>query len=804
MIIAKFGGTSIVTRQRLHHMARLAASSEEPAILVVSALGDTTEELLAIGGQAEQGSWPGVEARVDGLRRRHEEICDAPDAHEEIARLFGHLGELLRGVSALQEQTPRSLALLSSFGERLSTVVVAAHLRAHGLRARAVDARQFMISDDSYLDATLREDPTRKATVAVLQPLLDQGQLPVVTGFLAATADGVTTTLGRGGSDYTATVLGHLFGAREICIWTDVDGIQTADPRLVTEARTLPQVSYREAAEMSFLGAKVLHSRSIVPAMTADIPIRVRSTLHPQSPGTVVAATSEVLPQGVKTVASIRNLALVTVDGRGMAGLPGFSSRIFDVSNETGVNVVMISQASSEQAVSVVVDGAEAERFTRAMTRRFELELAAGVIEHIDCQRDVAALSIIGRGMAGTPGIAGRLFGALGRVGVNVLSIAQGATELSISLVVRDQEAVRAVRAAHSAFGLTRVVHLMLVGCGKVGKALLTQLSEAPRQLDGIQIELRLIGVVNSSHLLIDDSGIDPAAAQTRLASAAPRPPDREIVGQLQSLRYTDLIVVDVSASPLADLHRLALDAGFHVVTANKVPLSGDLATYEALVSARNRSGVRYGYETTVGAGLPVMHTLKELIHTGDRLSSVTGCFSGTLGFLCSRLEEGVGLRDAVAEAQELGYTEPDPRDDLSGRDVARKALILARALGKDLEPDQLDLRPMVPGMEQGLAPALAAYEGELFGRLDAARARGNTLRYVAEIDDEGVCVHLKEVPAEGPIGSLRGPDNILVFRTGRYEQYPLVIQGPGAGAEVTAAGVLGDVLRTVRETLLP
>jgi len=783
-------------------MARLVTeSTSEPVAVVLSAMGDTTDHLLKAARLAEDGHMVEASALVHKLVNAHLELVNQEPSRVAIVDLGEELGDVIHGISLLREQTPRTRALIASFGERLSVAVAGEIIRNHSRAAVAVDARTMIQTEGSYEGGRVRLDHSRSALETGLRPLLDEGIIPVITGFISSTSEGISSTLGRGGSDYTASLVGEALSAREIWIWTDVEGILTADPRLVSEARTLESVSYREAAEMSYFGAKVIHPKTMLPAMRENIPIRIRSTLNTESPGTLITRVAPRLPQGVKTVTSVSNTALITVDGRGMSGVPGIAGRIFTTAQSVGVNVMMISQASSEQTVSLVVNGEEASLLANALNEVFALEIGAGVIETVVSRPSVAVISIIGQGMSGTPGISGKLFQSLGKVGINVLAIAQGASELSISVAVEESEVVRAVRAAHTAFGLTRIVHVVLVGCGRVGTSLLGMLADTNESLGrDLDIELKLTAVATRSKLLLSQQGIDPTTVRERLSKdAEPRPGDADLVARLLEQRFSDVLLVDVTASPLVELHEAALRAGFHVITANKVPLSMDSASYQRLVAARLASGATYGYETTFGAGLPVLHTLKELIHTGDSVFSVSGCFSGTLGFLCSRLEDGASLTETVREAAELGYTEPDPREDLSGRDVARKALIIGRALGMDLEPEQVQLEPLVPGLDAGLDKALEVYEGPLNERLEVARAAGEVLRYVAEISEKVVRVSLQSVPASSPIGSLRGPDNILVFRTRRYDDYPLVVRGPGAGADVTAAGVLGDMLKAAK-----
>lgn len=795
MIVMKFGGTSLGSRERLERMARLVAADARPRVVVVSAMGKTTDHLLTAGRAAERGDWSGVRGPIATVESLALDAVDDPASDVLTRQLVGELTELLRGVHLLREQTPRSRALLASFGERLSVGIASAHLRAAGLRSEAIDARAIVVTDARFEEGRVDREATRRKARARLLPLVEAGVVSVVTGFLGSTPEGLTTVLGRSGSDYSASLLGSALDAEEVVIWTDVDGILTADPRKVRDARTLSAVSYREAAEMSYFGAKVVHPKTMVPVVAQGIPIRVRSTFEPEKAGTVIGPTTSPERYGVKTVSSVDGLSLLTVEGRGMAGLVGTARRVFDATERSGVNVIMISQASSEQSITLVVQGSDAGALVATLSDDFRLEIEAGLLAPIQRDDGIGVVSVIGEGMSGTAGVSARLFRALGQLNVSARAIAQAASELSISVALDQEHLDRAVRAVHTAFGLTHVVHVVLVGAGAVGQTLLRMLSE----VDFEGVELRVVAAATSSRWVLDPDGIEPGALVERLAAGQPRPTDEQLVRALADRRYTDILMVDVTAAETMPLHHLALQAGFHVVTANKVPLAGSLTSYRQLVEARDASGVRYGYETTFGAGLPVLHTLKELVATGDTVRVVEGCFSGTLGFLSTLLDEGVPLAEAVGKAQALGYTEPDPREDLSGRDVARKALIIARAMGASLELDDLELSPFVDDLEDGLDVALERHGAAFAARVRDAADRGEVLRYVARIEAGRVRVGLQAVSAGSPIGSLRGPDNILVFTTSRYAQHPLVVRGPGAGADVTAAGVLGDMLKIAR-----
>lgn len=798
MIVMKFGGTSVGDASRIAGVARLSTAQAGPVAVVVSAMGGTTDTLLKAGRLAESGHFDTANAEIEAIRARHHAVVgDDAALRAVIDGMVDEASGLLRGVSLLREQTPRSRAALASFGERLSAPLVAAAIRALGRQSEAIDARDFVVTDDRHEEAAVDLPRSRENARALLLDKLAKGVIPVVTGFIGATPEGVTTLLGRGGSDYSGALLGAMLDADEIWIWTDVDGIQSADPRLVRDARTLEKVSYREAAEMSYFGAKVVHPKTMRPAAERGIPIVIRSTFDPSKPGTLISSATSDTPLGVKVVTAVRGQALVTIEGSGMVGLPGIARRILGAAEDADVNVVMISQASSEQTVSLVVSGVDAPRLVAALDRAFALEMKAGLLDPVRVVDGVSVVSIIGQGMAGSPGVSARLFGALGETGVNVLAIAQGASELSISAAILDRDAGKAVRSVHAAFGLTRVVDVFVLGAGRVAASFLRMLAATREELArSHRIELRLLGLASRKSAVIEPHGLNPLVAVERLATGEARPSDEALLARLDAERAGPLILIDLTAAELAPVHRAAVEHAFHVVTANKIPLSGPLEQYVGLVDAVRRTGALYGYETTFGAGLPVLHTLKEMLDTGDTVDSVSGCFSGTLGFLCTRLQDGVPLADAVREAEKLGYTEPDPRDDLSGKDVARKALIVARSIGLKLEPSDVARDPFVADLDDGLDVALARHGEAMSTRIREAAARGHVLRYVANITPGAVRVGLEEVPADSPIGSLRGPDNILVFRTARYRDYPLVVRGPGAGAEVTAAGVLGDVLR--------
>lgn len=819
MLVVKFGGTSVADAERMRHVARIVGVARQsgPVVVVTSALGGVTDELLRAAHAAQAGNRDELRARLHTLVERHAQATaelgrgasDVAALRESVYPLLDELPTLLGGVQVLGELSPRSLDLLLSFGERLAAPLLAAALRAERCAAHAVDARHCLRTDDRHGDAVVDMAASRALTRQALLPTIENS-VPVMTGFIAATATGVTTTLGRGGSDYSASLLGAFLDADQIDIYTDVDGVMTADPRIVPEARILTAISYREAAEMAYFGSKVLHPRTMLPAVQARIPIRLRSTFRPEHPGTLIVADPPAAAEPVKTVTSIAAMAMITVEGDGMIGVPGVASRVFAAAARAAVNVYLISQASSEHNISFVVARPDARAVADSLQREFALELDRGQIERIGVDEPVGIVAIVGEGMRGTPGVSQRMFGALGRAGVNVLAIAQGSSELNLSAVVSDADLPRAVGAVHSGFGLTQDLHVFLLGKGLVGSTLIRQIVEGRQQLAAQRrLTVRVIGVAGRDELLLDPRGLNDetllAIADGRALrdfAARPRPSDERLLDEIANTRRFDVVLVDLTAAETGPLHRAALERGLHVVTANKKPVAGPLPLYQEIRELSRQRGLGYLFETTFGAGLPLLFALQSFLSTRDEIARVSGCFSGTLGLVCQGLMEGRAFSEVVREAQARGFTEPDPRDDLSGVDVARKALIIARELGHPLEMDDIALEGLVPAPLMELATvaeflaALPGLDRAMVDKVAAARSRGEVLRFVAEITPEEVTVGLRSVPTSSPLAALEGPDNLALFESRRYQRHPLVIRGPGAGAEVTAAGVYTDILK--------
>jgi aspartokinase/homoserine dehydrogenase 1 len=636
----------------------------------------------------------------------------------------------------------------------------------------------------------------------------------IITGFIASDPRGVQTTLGRNGSDFSASIFGALLDSAEIHIWTDVDGVMSADPRRVPDATVIDSLTYNEAMELAYFGAKVIHPQTMAPAVGGSIPIWIRNTFAPEKPGTLICAQpTSTLP--VKGIASIEKVALINLEGAGMIGVPGTAHRLFGALREEGISVILISQGSSEHSICCAIPFEQAARAATLVRQAFERELKEGQIQSVEIDPDLAILAIVGDGMAGTPGVAAKVFNSLGAASVNVRAIAQGASERNISVVVEGRSATRALRAVHAGLYLSpHTLSIGVIGPGTVGRVFLDQLaSQIARLREQFKIDLRVRGILGSQRMVLAETGIPLERWRAEYEErGVPANLDR-FVEHVRVDYLPHSVIIDCTASAdIAARYAAWLGAGTHIVTPNKKANSADLAYYRAMREARRAGGSHYLYEATVGAGLPVVHTLRDLRETGDEITSVEGIFSGTLAYLFNiydghTYDGHTAFSDIVHDARQRGYTEPDPRDDLSGMDVARKLIILGREMGLELELGDVRVESLVPaGLETGsiedFMARLPRHDAAMRERLDSARARGKVLRYVGRLtcerpsDTPSATVGLVELEAKHPFANIALTDNVVRFATRRYCDNPLIVQGPGAGPEVTAGGVFADLLR--------
>ena len=612
------------------------------------------------------------------------------------------------------------------------------------------------------------------------------------------------TTLGRNGSDFSASIFGSLLDAAEIHIWTDVDGVLSADPRRVPNAQVIDQLSYNEAMELAYFGAKVIHPQTMAPAVGRAIPIYIRNTFAPNNPCTLICAhpASQLTVKGITT---IEDIALVNIEGAGMIGVPGTAHRLFGALREEGINVILISQGSSEHSICCAIPGSEAERAERVVRAAFTRELAEGQIQSVETSKDLAILAVVGDGMAGTPGVSAKVFNALGAAAVNVRAIAQGASERNISVVVDGKQATRALRATHSSFYLSpNTLSIGVIGPGTVGRVLLDQLASQQARLSReFKLDLRVRGILSSKRMLLSERGVDLAKWREESEAGAIASNLERFVDHVRVDYLPHTVIIDCSAdSAVASHYRDWLAQGIHVVTPNKKANSADMAYYDSLREARRVGGSHYLYEGTVGAGLPVIQTLRDLRETGDEIDSIEGIFSGTLAYLFNVYDGTKPFSAIVNEAKKLGYTEPDPRDDLSGTDVARKLTILAREMGLKLEMSDVKVESLVPrdlsaGSIDEFLNGLTKYDEAMQQRYLKAKAAGKVLRFVGRITSKGeATVGVVELDAKHAFANIALTDNVVRFATSRYCNNPLIVQGPGAGPEVTAGGVFADLLR--------
>ncbi|MBA4137246.1 MAG: bifunctional aspartate kinase/homoserine dehydrogenase I [Opitutus sp.] len=822
--IYKFGGSSVGTPGRLPRVLELIAAAPKPLAVVVSALGDTTDWLLLSARSAAEGEI--TQARGELARVRELAISTArPVLSPHGLRAFkADLDEALlpvertlSGIELTRECSPRSLDAVISAGERISIALVARALTERGTTAKAIDARDFVVTDATYGSASVDKAATAEK-FAALQPAWKEC-VPIVAGFIGRTRDGQTTTLGRNGSDYTATLLAALFKAEAVTVWTDVLGVMTADPNLVREAAPVDRLSYDEALELAYFGTRMFHSRTIIPLRECGAALVIRSTTQPDAPGTRIDATGNPDPARPTCVTSLEQLSLIGVQSRRTGiGRPVISRAVGALDAE-GVRVWLSTESTLGQIFSVVVPIADEARAKEILLQALASDFHRGDLTLGPVLSPVSMVTLVAETMARRPNVSGRMLHAIGSVGVAVRALAQGAAARSISVVIDAADTALAVRTVHAAFNLAHAeLNVLLLGKGIVGGSLLKQLAAHGADLRGNHdVNVRLVGLASSRGGIFDERGLAPEKAATLLEAAAARQDVRALLTALA--RLPNPVLVDCTASAgMEEIYRVAFAQGINVVSANKQPLALPREQRDALHAAARRNYRVYHYETTVGAALPVIETLKNLVRTGDVVVQIEGAFSGTLGFLCEQLTNGVPLSMAVRRAKELGYTEPHPRDDLSGLDVARKALILARELGLSLDLADVKLEPFVPAEHlreddpekflAGLTEADAAFV-ELVAKM---KAEGKLLRYLARItpplEDASaspdanatrrtvVRVAPIGVDAAHPAAGLRGAEAFVAFHTERYRQYPLVVRGAGAGGDVTAAGVLADILR--------
>lgn len=813
MKVLKFGGSSVGTPSRIKGLIEILKAyynRGDQFTVVFSAFSGVTDSLLEMSRRAAAGdeSW---RTSFEAFAKRHQdaiaELVSEPERAQiaaEMERSHQSLANMLSGVFLVREASPRTMDYVVSFGERSSAFIIAAAMRQAGISASFLDARKVIKTNDNFVNA--------KVDFSATYPLIKEHyaqhpEVQVVTGFIGSTPDGLTTTLGRGGSDYTAAIIAAGLDAASIEIWTDVDGVLTADPRKVKKAFTIPKMTYAEAMEMSHFGAKVIYPPTLQPALQKRIPLYIKNTFNPDFEGTYISETKEPGGHAVTGISSINKVAMLTLQGGGMFGVPGIAGRLFGSLAKSGISVILITQGSSEHSITFAIPPEVAKKAKQQVEAEFEYEIEKGLVEPLKIEENLSVIAIIGENMRYRPGIAGRMFQALGKNGVNVMAIAQGSSELNISVVVAAADEAKAMNALHEAFFLsdTKELHLFMVGVGLIGSTLIEQIREQAAFLkEKRSLELKIVGLCNSKTMLFDENGIDLANWKEALAASGENLNLAMFVERMKGLNLSNSIFVDNTASEeVPRFYEAILGSSISISTPNKIATSSSYEQYKRLKQTAARRGVPFLYETNVGAGLPVIGTLEDLITSGDRIIKIEGVLSGTMSFIFNKFKAGGEPFSAIVrEAKHLGYTEPDPRDDLGGADVRRKLLILARETGLPLEAADVRIESILPKAAQD-APSVDAFFAEL-EKADAhfekmatdAAAEGKALRMIACLDGGQASIGLRAVDASHPFYSLSGSDNMIVFTTERYKERPLVVRGPGAGAAVTAAGVFAEVVR--------
>ncbi|SFF82199.1 bifunctional aspartate kinase/homoserine dehydrogenase I [Sunxiuqinia elliptica] len=805
MKVLKFGGTSVGSAENIRRVKEIVKNQQDDVIVVVSALGGITDKILNAARMAVMGT-EYFNTEMTGIKERHEEVVEAlfngeqkETVKETVIHLLDELDKVIQGVSMIGELTPKTLDKIGGFGERLSSHIISQFIDG----AQWVDSSKLIKTDSAFGRALVDFEKSEKL---VQEAFNGFSGICVAPGFVSSNNAGEYTTLGRGGSDYTAAIFAAALDAHVLEIWTDVDGFMTADPRVIRKAYTIESLSYSEAMELSHFGAKVIYPPTILPVYQKGIPIQIKNTMKPEAEGSLIRESE---PNGkdrpIKGISSISNISLITVQGLGMVGVTGISMRLFGALAREDINVILISQASSENSISFAVDTPKAEAAEQAISNEFEREIAGQQINKVEVESGLSIVAIVGENMKQTTGIAGKLFNTIGKNGVNIIAIAQGASELNISWVVKDGDLRKTLNVVHESFFLSEnvEVNIFMLGIGLVGGNLLQQVRQQQEKLmKEKHLKLKLVGVANSKKMLLDRDGIAIDGFKERLDAEGEQSGLEAYKQAVIDMNIFNPVFVDCTASnDAADLYADLLNANVSIVTANKVAASSEYENYLKLKKIAKQKGIKFLFETNVGAGLPIINTLNDLVNAGDKIQKIEAVLSGTLNFIFNTIAQDVPMSKTIKMAQEEGYSEPDPRIDLSGIDVVRKLMILVRESGYRIDKEDVVINKFIPdeffdGSMEDFWDGVSNLDADFEQRRQKLESENKCWRFVAKYEDGKAEVGLQEIEQGHPFFDLQGSNNLVMFTTERYHEFPMIIKGYGAGAEVTAAGVFADIIR--------
>jgi len=802
MKVLKFGGTSVGTAENIRKVKRIVESQNVDVIVVVSALGGITDKILNAARKASIGSGD-FHADLREIKNRHEEVIrllfnGSGSIKQIVDKLLDELEQILTGITLVGELTAKTLDRIAGIGERISSNIV-----AQFIDAERFDSSEFIRTDSNFGKAAVDFNITNKNIHEVFAGFKG---VAVVPGFISKNAKGEFTTIGRGGSDYTAAIIAAALNADILEIWTDVNGFMTADPRIISKAYTIPELTYSEAMELSHFGAKVIYPPTILPVYQKQIPILIKNTFEPENPGSLIShGAVNGTERIIKGISSISGIALVTLQGIGMVGVTGISMRLFSALAREDVNVILISQASSENSISIAIEEKAVEMAQNAIQTDFEKEILNGQINKIAIETDLSIVAIVGENMKHSTGIAGQLFSTMGKSGVNIIAIAQGASELNISWVVRNDVLRKTLNVVHESFFLSENVELnvFLMGIGTVGGNLLQQLQKQQEKLlKEKHLNIKLTGVANSRKMVFNRDGIDINSFRETLDKSDKTSSLQGFADGIKEMNIYNSVFVDCTASDVvATIYKDILQSNISIVTANKAAASSEYKNYAEIKKTAKQKGVKFLFETNVGAGLPIINTLNDLVNSGDKILKIEAVLSGTLNYIFNTISAEVPLSKTIKMAKDEGYSEPDPRIDLSGVDVARKVLILARESGYPIEMDEIQINRFIPdsffnGSLDDFWKNISELDSEFEKKRIKLAAENKRWRFVARFENEIAEVGLQEVDSKHPFYDLEGSNNLVMYTTERYHQFPMLIKGYGAGASVTAAGVFADLIK--------